>query len=58
MLKLGAAVLGTEPELLLKSRWVVPTRLLQEGFEFTYTDIDNAFGDIVKELPRKTYHLF
>lgn len=36
MLKLGAWLIGTETELILKSRWVVPTRLLAEGFRFRY----------------------
>ncbi len=36
MLKLGAILLRTEAELLLKSRCVIPERLLNEGFQFTY----------------------
>lgn len=36
MLGIGAVVLRTETELILKSRRVVPTRLLQSGFEFRY----------------------
>lgn len=36
MLELGAIFLGTESELVLKSRRVIPGRLLQEGFSFTY----------------------
>jgi NAD dependent epimerase/dehydratase family enzyme len=28
MLKIGAAIIGTETELLLKSRWVLPARIL------------------------------
>ena len=34
MLVLGAFFMRTETELVLKSRWVIPTRLLKEGFEF------------------------
>lgn len=34
MLELGAFFMRTETELVLKSRWVIPTRLLEEGFEF------------------------
>jgi uncharacterized protein len=37
MLELGAALLRTETELVLKSRRVVPTRLLDAGFSFHYT---------------------
>lgn len=34
MLKIGAKFIGTEPELLLKSRQVYPEKLLNEGFIF------------------------
>lgn len=34
VLELGAFFLRTETELILKSRWVLPTRLLAEGFKF------------------------
>ncbi len=34
MLELGAFFMRTETELILKSRWVVPTRLLADGFQF------------------------
>lgn len=36
MLELGAFVLNSETELILKSRRVVPTKLLQSGFEFQF----------------------
>ena len=36
MLEIGAVFLRTETELILKSRRVVPTRLLETGFEFKY----------------------
>ena len=58
MLKIGAAIIGTEPELILKSRWVVPTKLLQEGFTFQYPTLKNAAENIVQNVPRKMYHLF
>jgi hypothetical protein len=34
MLEIGARILRTETELILKSRRVVPTRLLEAGFTF------------------------
>lgn len=34
MLELGAFFMRTETELILKSRWVYPERLLEEGFVF------------------------
>jgi NAD dependent epimerase/dehydratase family enzyme len=42
LLELGAFFLRTETELLLKSRRVVPTRLLREGFKFRYPGITSA----------------
>ena len=36
MLELGAIALRTETELILKSRRVVPERLLESGFSFTH----------------------
>jgi uncharacterized protein (TIGR01777 family) len=49
MLKLGAFAIGTETELLLKSRWVVPTRLLAEGFEFEFPLLEGALRDILRK---------
>ncbi|QMU63682.1 MAG: TIGR01777 family protein [Flavobacteriaceae bacterium] len=39
-LKLGAKVVGTESELLLKSRRVYPERLLRSGFRFVTDNFD------------------
>lgn len=58
MLKIGGAVIGTESELLLKSRWVVPTKLLEAGFAFKYPELEGAFTDIISHIPGKKYHLF
>jgi uncharacterized protein (TIGR01777 family) len=46
MLELGAFLLRTEPELVLKSRWVAPTRMLQAGFEFKYPNFNGAVADL------------
>ena len=46
MLELGAALLGSESELVLKSRWVVPTRLLQHGFRFRWPGFQAALEDL------------
>jgi NAD dependent epimerase/dehydratase family enzyme len=46
MLEIGAIVLKTETELILKSRRVVPGRLLQEGFTFTYPDWPEAAREL------------
>ncbi len=41
-LKIGAWLIQTETELILKSRRVVPTRLLKEGFRFEYPTIEET----------------
>jgi uncharacterized protein (TIGR01777 family) len=48
LLKLGAVLVGTETELVLKSRWVLPSRLLATGFDFQYPRIDGALRSIVR----------
>jgi hypothetical protein len=58
MLEAAAALIGTETELLLKSRWVYPAKLLQSGFSFKYNALEQALADIIRTLPRKGYHLF
>jgi NAD dependent epimerase/dehydratase family enzyme len=49
MLELGTAVLRTETELVLKSRWVVPERLVDGGYEFVHPHLDEAVKGIVAE---------
>lgn len=49
MLQLGALLIGTETELLLKSRWVVPTKLLQSGYIFRYPTIREAVLHIIQQ---------
>lgn len=46
MLELGAVFLRTESELVLKSRRVVPARLLDAGFIFQYPDWSAASEDL------------
>jgi uncharacterized protein len=48
MLELGAIVLRTETELILKSRRVVPGLLLQRGFEFRFPDWPSAARELVR----------
>ncbi|MEQ8469835.1 MAG: TIGR01777 family oxidoreductase [Marinoscillum sp.] len=47
LLNLGALLIRTEPELILKSRRVVPGRLLNEGYVFNYKRIESAFKSLV-----------
>ena len=42
LLGVGAVVIGTETELILKSRWVYPARLLASGFDFKYPEASIA----------------
>jgi uncharacterized protein (TIGR01777 family) len=48
MLELGALALRTETELILKSRRVVPGRLLQAGFAFQFSAWPAAAEDLVR----------
>ena len=48
MLELGAIVLRTETELILKSRRVVPTRLIDSGFQFRFGDWTTAAADLCR----------
>jgi len=47
MAKLGAVFLRTDAELVLKSRRVVPTRLLDAGFTFEFPEWPVAVRDLV-----------
>lgn len=47
MLKIGAKIIQTEPELVLKSRNVVPKRLTENGFTFEYHDLEKAFKNLL-----------
>lgn len=49
MLEAGAVFLRTETELILKSRRVVPGRLLESGFQFAFAD----WGDAARDLCRR-----
>jgi uncharacterized protein len=46
MLEVGALALRTETELILKSRRVVPTRLLDAGFTFSYPSWSTAAPEL------------
>ncbi len=47
MLEVGAFFLRTETELILKSRRVVPGRLIQEGFRFSHPELEGALTGLV-----------
>jgi uncharacterized protein (TIGR01777 family) len=48
MLEIGALLMRTETELILKSRRVVPGRLLQSGFEFLFPTWTEAATDLCR----------
>lgn len=47
LLAIGAWFIRTETELLLKSRWVVPSRLLSAGYRFKYPTLSEALATLV-----------
>jgi len=47
MIEIGAFFLRTETELVLKSRRVVPSRLLDAGFTFDFPQWPAAAGDLM-----------
>jgi len=53
LLEPGAWAIRSETELVLKSRWVVPERLLAAGYAFAHDDIDEAVAGIVAERRRR-----
>lgn len=47
--RLGFVAIRTETELVLKSRWVSPERLLETGYHLEYPDLEPALRQIVPE---------
>lgn len=58
MLELGSAVIRTETELVLKSRWVLPEKLSNAGYVFSHPELEPALREIVahSELPAASIH--
>ena len=48
LLKIGAWFIGTETELVLKSRNVIPEKLTEKGFTFKYLTIEDAVNELLK----------
>jgi uncharacterized protein (TIGR01777 family) len=48
MLEVGARLFGSETELILKSRRVVPTKLLRSGFQFEFPTWPEAARELCK----------
>jgi uncharacterized protein (TIGR01777 family) len=49
ILKFGCFIIGTESELILKSRYVIPKRLLEAGYTFKYPNLDQALKDLLQK---------
>jgi len=47
LLNIGAQIIRTEPELILKSRWVQPEKLLNNGYKFLFSKAEYAIKDIL-----------
>lgn len=47
-LEIASIFLGTETELLLKSRNIYPEKLLQSGFKFNYPTVETAFQNLIQ----------
>lgn len=46
--KLGAKIIGTEPELILNSSYIIPKRLMDSGYKFLFPDAEKALNDLIK----------
>lgn len=49
LLTVGAWLIGTETELILKSRWVLPRKLQEAGYVFKFPELSVALRDILKQ---------
>jgi len=56
MLQIGAVFMRTETELILKSRRVVPARLLEHGFTFKYPEWPEAARDLCRQWSEARDH--
>ena len=53
MLETASFVLRTEAELILKSRWVLPERLLAAGYRFRHPELEPALRQILGKAGEK-----
>lgn len=49
LLSIGAVIIRTETELILKSRWVLPNRLTENGFTFAFPEAKAAISNILNK---------
>ena len=48
LLELGTAIIRSETELVLKSRWVLPETLEASGYQFRYPQLESAIDQILE----------
>lgn len=48
LLNFGAKIINTEAELILKSRYVIPEKLVLAGFQFNYPTAETAIQEIIQ----------
>ncbi len=54
MVRLGTRwLMSTDPELALFGRYVLPKRLLEEGFEFQFPALPDALDDLLHQTPKQ-----
>jgi uncharacterized protein len=53
MLESASFALRTEAELILKSRWVLPEKLLAAGYEFRFPELGGALADALGKTGEK-----
>jgi uncharacterized protein (TIGR01777 family) len=54
MLHIGAFLMRTEVELIIKSRRVIPKRLLDSGFQFEFPTMHEAFAELTCRVPNES----
>ena len=54
MTELGALALHTEAGLVLGSMWAAPKRLLESGYRFEFTELEEAVRDVVARRRQRT----
>jgi hypothetical protein len=47
LLEIGAWLIKTETELILKSRWVCPEKLVNEGFKFHFEKMEETINTLI-----------
>jgi uncharacterized protein (TIGR01777 family) len=53
LVRLGAFLLRTEPELALAGRRALPERLVEQHFKFLYTNLEGALADLTAKPVRR-----